>query len=181
MKLDIVVVLFVLIGLTACSGKTTTEQQSEPESSAHEWTEKDQQVFTKNCVGLLEIEGVDNAEDYCSCLLETSMREYPDPEEAMELEQSHIVEMFENSECIDDLLIVKIEDPWTEEAEALFVKECLTAQTAQGIDENTASGYCDCALNEIREIIPNPQHVISMTQEEMQHIIDTCSGKDDSE
>ncbi len=42
------------------------------------------------------------------------------------------------------------------------------------ITEDAADAYCDCALAEIKEIVPNPHHVMSLTQEELDHILNKC-------
>jgi len=106
--------------------------------------------------------------------LEASVEKYPDPDVAAELEQNDIVHMFEESKCLDDILLIKIEDPWTEEVEKLFVEHCQKAQAEQGVTEDAAKAYCDCSLVEIKQIVPNPHHVMSLTQEELDHILDKC-------
>ncbi len=97
------------------------------------WSEEDKDRFSSNCVGFLEGEGVAQAEKYCDCLLQSSMEEYPDVQEAIELEQTEIVTLFEQSKCIDELLLVKIEHPWTEEAEGLFLEHCQEGKRQQGM------------------------------------------------
>ncbi len=140
----------------------------------HQWTEKNMLEFERNCVGFLESEGVENAKMYCDCLLKSSFEAYPDATIAMELEQNEIVKLFEDSECIDNLLLVKIEDPWTEEVEQLFIEDCKIAQGKKGIDDAEANAYCTCGLSEIKKIIPNPQHVMSLTEEELASILENC-------
>ena len=71
-------------------------------------------------------------------------------------------------------MLIKIEDPWTEEVEKLFVKHCQKAQADQGVAEEVAKSYCDCALGEIKQIVPNPHHVMSLTEEELNHILEKC-------
>jgi hypothetical protein len=141
---------------------------------SHTWLEKDQMAFKSNCEGFLLREGVVDVETYCNCLLKSSMETYPDVEEAMELEQTEIVQMFEASDCIDELLLLKIEDPWTKETEALFLEHCQKGRIGQGDGETSAEAYCKCALDEVRQLIPNPQHVISLTQEELAQIFNKC-------
>lgn len=139
-----------------------------------EWSDEDRTRFNSNCVGFLGAEGVADSEKYCDCLLESSMAKYPDVELAMELEQTEIVSLFEQSECIDELLLVKIEHPWTEEAEELFKKHCKEGKMQQGSSDDDAEKYCDCALAEVRELIPNPHHVISLTEEELLQVFSKC-------
>ena len=170
--------LLTLLFISCTSGKKNdpTSESKELEATAvqHQWTDKHKLEFERNCVGFLEREGVVNAKEYCDCLLEASVTNYPDPEVASELEQNDIVKMFEESKCLDDILLIKIEDPWTEEVEKLFVKHCQEAQAEQGVGEDAAQAYCDCALVEIKEIVPNPHHVMSLTQEELDHILNKC-------
>ncbi len=123
---------------------------------------------------IFNLEGVENAKMYCDCLLKSSFEAYPDATIAMELEQNEIVKLFEDSECIDNLLLVKIEDPWTEEVEQLFIEDCKIAQGKKGIDDAEANAYCTCGLSEIKKIIPNPQHVMSLTEEELASILENC-------
>ena len=139
------------------------------------WSEKNKGEFESNCVRILEKEGVTDAKKYCDCLLESSMASYPDAEGAMELEQHEIVKLFEESKCLDDILLIKLEDPWTEDVEELFLKHCMEAQVNQGISEENASAYCDCALAEIKTIVPNPHHVMALTEEELAQVLEKCN------
>ena len=171
--------LIVLIAfMVSCNSKkkdTETEiQAADNKVVEHQWTDKHKLEFERNCVGFLESEGVVNAKEYCDCLLEVSVKNYPDPEVAAELEQNDIVALFEASKCMDDILLIKIEDPWTEEVEKLFVEYCQKAQADQGIGEEAAASYCDCALGEIKQIVPNPHHVMSLTEEELNHVLEKC-------
>jgi hypothetical protein len=138
------------------------------------WSEEDKNRFNSNCVEFREAEGVTDAEKYCDCLLQSSMEKYPEVQEAMELEQTAIVTLFEQSKCIDELLLVKIEHPWTEETEALFLEHCKEGRSKQGMSEVNAEKYCNCALAEVRVLIPNPHHVISLTEEELAHVFNKC-------
>ena len=140
----------------------------------HQWTEKNMLEFERNCVGFLEADGVKNAKVYCDCLLKSSFEAYPDATIAMELEQNEIVKLFEDSECIDDLLLIKIENPWTEEVEQLFIEHCKIAQAKIGVEDTEANAYCACGLGEIKKIIPHPQHVMSLTEEELASILENC-------
>lgn len=167
--------IVALIVMAGC-GKEKKEDvlKNEVVESKHQWTDKNLLDFEKNCVGFLETEGVENAKVYCDCLLESSVKAYPDPAVAMELEQNEIVKLFEDSKCMDDLLLIKIEDPWTEEVEQLFLEHCKSAQIKKGVSEVGANEYCSCALIEIKEIVPNPHHVMALTQEELDHILNKC-------
>ena len=171
------ILLFILF-FSCTSGKKEDAKEDFQAGDApvaeHQWTDKNKFEFERNCVGFLEREGIVNAKEYCDCLLEVSIKNYPDPEVAAELEQNDIVEMFEKSRCLDDILLIKLEDPWTEEVEKLFVDHCQKAQADQGVAQDDAKAYCDCALLEIKEIVPNPHHVMSLTQEELDHILDKC-------
>ena len=163
-----------LMIFTGC-GKEKKEAASDPVAEAkHEWTEKNMLEFERNCIGFLESEDVENAKIYCDCLLESSVEAYPDPAIAMELEQNEIVELFVNSNCVDDLLLIKIEDPWTEEVDQLFLEHCKIAQIEKGVSDSQADDYCACALGEIKEIVPNPHHVMALTQEELDHVLKKC-------
>ncbi len=169
----------VFLVLFSCNSKKKEVLENESkfektETAEHQWTDKNKLEFERNCVGILEREGVVDAKNYCDCLLEASVKNYPDPEVASELEQNDIVQLFEESNCLDDILLIKLEDPWTEEVEKLFVEHCQKAQAEQGITEDAADAYCDCALAEIKEIVPNPHHVMSLTQEELDHILNKC-------
>ena len=165
--------IFILISCGK-EKKKETSSSTEPIESKHQWTEKDMLEFERNCVGFLESEDVQNAKQYCDCLLASSVEAYPDPAVAMELEQNEIVSLFVNSKCVDDLLLIKIEDPWTEEVEQLFLEHCKTAQKEKGVKQADADTYCSCALGEIKQIVPNPQHVMTLTEEELTHILEKC-------
>jgi len=168
--------LISILMLISCGKekKKDTSSTTETVESTHQWTEKNMLEFERNCVGFLESEDVQNAKKYCDCLLESSIEAYPDPTVAMELEQNEIVSLFVNSKCVDDLLLIKIEDPWTEEVEQLFLEHCKTAQKETGVAEADADTYCACALGEIKQIVPNPQHVMTLTEEELAHVLAKC-------
>lgn len=169
--------MFLVLILTLSCGndkKENTEQMKSAEMG-HQWTEKEMLEFERNCIGSLESEGVENAKVYCDCLLESSIEAYPDPVVAIELEQNDIVALFEKSNCLDDLLMIKIENPWTEEVEEKFLQYCKTAQIEKGATESKAADYCACALGEIKEIIPNPHHVMALTEEELSHVLEKCN------
>ena len=174
-NLSSVFVLAAFLLFTACAEKKKNAPAQEEPESTHQWTEKNKLDFEKNCVVFLQKEGVENPKPYCDCLLQSSLESYPDPEVAMELEHEHIAELFINSKCLDDLLLIKIEDPWTDEVEQVFLEHCRKGQQSKGVTEENANKYCDCALEEIKKIIPNPQHVISLTEEELQHILAKCN------
>jgi len=164
-----------LLFLTSCvKDKKEENPVKDIVEAKHQWTEKNMLEFERNCVGFLESEDVQNAKNYCDCLLESSIEAYPDPRLAMELEQNEIVRLFVESKCVDDLLLIKIEDPWTEEVEQLFLEHCKIAQKEKGVAEADADTYCSCALREIKQIVPNPQHVMTLTEEELAHVLEKC-------
>lgn len=173
MKLSQITYLLLICLAISCNQKSSQENSIEADVT-HSWTETDMISFQSNCIGFLENEGVSDPSKYCNCLLESSLIKYPDVEEAMELEQHEIVSMFENSDCIDELLLVKIEQPWTEESEELFIKSCQESKMRQGLTEGQSLEYCSCALEEVKLIIPNPQHVISLTEEELKRVFNKC-------
>lgn len=174
---NLILILFTMFLLASCGKEkkgTTTSKEAEIVEIEHQWTEKDMLEFERNCVGFLESEGVENAKTYCDCLLESSVEAYPDPAVAMELEQNEIVELFIKSTCMDELLLIKIEDPWTEEVDQLFLEHCKIAQKEKGVTDADASDYCSCALGEIKQIVPNPHHVMTLTEKELAHILEAC-------
>lgn len=173
-KTLILILVSIFLFVTCGKEKKSETSASEIVESEHQWTEKNMLEFERNCIGFLESEDVENAKKYCDCLLESSIEAYPDPAIAMELEQNQIVELFVNSKCVDDLLLIKIEDPWTEEVEQLFLEHCKTTQIENGIAETEADNYCSCALDEIKKIVPNPQHVMALTEEELAHVLEKC-------
>jgi len=171
-SIRLLLLIFLIAGCEKVKKTETTAK--EIVETEHQWTEENMLEFEKNCVGFLESEGVENAKNYCDCLLESSVKAYPDPAVAMELEQNEIVKLFVDSKCVNDLLLIKIEDPWTEEVEQIFLEHCKKNQLKNGVAENNAESYCDCALSEIKEIVPNPHHVMSLTQDELDHILNKC-------
>ena len=177
MKKYIVLLLLILplFLLNGCKKKNKAASAEKVDATEHQWEENNMLEFERNCVGFLESESVVNAKKYCDCLLKYSVEAYPDPAEAMELEQNEIVELFVNSKCVDDLLLIKIEDPWTEEVEQLFVENCKTAQKDKGVSDHDADNYCSCALGEVKQIVPNPHHVMTLTEEELAMILKKCN------
>ena len=167
----LITILFISCNKGKKEGNT---EQKEVAETKHQWSEKEMLEFERNCIGSLESEGVENAKVYCDCLLKSSVEAYPDPSVAIELEQNDIVALFEKSNCLDDLLMIKIEDPWTEDVEQLFLEHCKTSQIESGVSDSEADDYCGCALGEIKKIVPNPHHVMALTQEELDHIFAKC-------
>ena len=169
------VMLITILFISCNKGKEEgNTEKKEVAETKHQWSEKEMLEFERNCIGSLESERVENAKVYCDCLLKSSVEAYPDPSVAIELEQNDIVALFEKSNCLDDLLMIKIEDPWTEEVEQLFLEHCKTSQIESGVSDSEADDYCDCALGEIKKIVPNPHHVMALTQEELDHIFAKC-------
>ena len=166
--------LFFSCGNEKKNEATEATAAGEPTATEHQWTDKNKFEFERNCVAFLESEGVEKAKNYCDCLLETSLEAFPDPEVASELTQDEIVALFEKSECLDDLLLIKLEDPWTEEVEQMFLTHCQIAQKEKGVADEKAAAHCSCALDEIKEIIPNPHHVMTLTEEELAQILAKC-------
>lgn len=173
-KTSILFVFSVVLLLSCGKEKKETVSEKEVVQSKHQWTEKNMLEFERNCVGFLESEDVQNAKEYCDCLLKSSVEAYPDAQVAMALEQNEIVDLFVKSKCLDDLLLIKIEDPWTDEVEQLFLEHCKIAQNEKGTSESDADAYCSCALGEIKKIVPNPQHVMALTEDELTHILEKC-------
>ena len=172
---SVAIMLTVFLLLSCGKEKKKVDTASKAVKSEHQWTEKNMLEFERNCIGFLESEDVQNAKVYCDCLLKSSIEAYPDAQLAMELEQNEIVELFVNSNCVDDLLLIKIEDPWTEEVDQLFLEHCKIAQIEKGVSDSQADDYCACALGEIKEIVPNPHHVMALTQEELDHVLEKCN------
>lgn len=171
-------VIFLGLFITSCANrkKETANQEKAKTTTeiSHNWTDHDILAFEKNCNGFLIAQAVENPEKYTDCLLKTVIEEYPNPDDAISLNQNELVALFENSNCLDDILLVKIESPWDEEVEKIFLKECLANAKKNYSSEEEAKTYCDCALEEIKKIIPNPQHVIMLTEEELNTILENC-------
>ena len=166
-----------MLGLLACKDQksaTTDTAPSKEEEVQKVWSERQDQEFLKNCNGFLENESVEGASTYCNCLLNATKKAHPDPETAMTLEQNDIVSLFEESGCLDDYLMVKIEDPWTDEVSAAFISQCETTQIEGGAEEAVAKAYCSCALDKIKELIPQPQHLVQLTEAELSGILEDC-------
>lgn len=175
MKYTIVLLAVIFFWLSGCKqNKKKTTDIPESRAILVSWSDEEKKSFIANCEGFLVSEGVEDAREYCDCLLESSIENFPDFKEATALEQTEIVDLFERSQCIDELLLVKIEHPWTEEAEEFFITSCQQGKLGQGWNEEESINYCSCALEQIREIIPNPHHVISLTEEELSLVFNAC-------
>ncbi len=171
------IIFFTILALlsTSCENKKKGKVESEAAIEIeHSWSEANKAALQKNCIGFLVSDAVEHPGKYCDCLLETVIKNYPMPEDAIALSQHELAKLFENSECIDDILLIKIESPWDEEVEKIFLDECLTSAKKKYSTEVEAKTYCDCALVEIKKIIPNPQHVIALTENELNLILEKC-------
>ena len=147
--------------------KTVTEK-------THSWTENDKLIFQKNSNGFLTAHSVENPEKYTNCLLKTVIDKYPNPDDALEIGQNELTKLFEESDCLDGLLLVKIVSPWNKETEQIFLDNCVSSAKKNAMTAEQAKTYCDCALIKVKEIIPNPQHLITLTEEEYNSILKDC-------
>jgi hypothetical protein len=172
----VVLAIFSGLLLTSCENKkkeslgeekTTTEKKDN-------WTSEAKQAFKDNSNAFLIAHSVDNPEKYTDCLLKTVMDKYPNPDEAMEIGQNELSDLFEKSSCIDDLVLVKIVSAWNAETEKIFLKNCINSAQKNAMIAKDAKSYCDCALGKIKKMIPNPQHVITLTEEEYKTILKEC-------
>ena len=176
LKIGIFFLLSIVIINCKEQKKESKEEQETKElkSEKHAWNEEQKEAFINNCESFLIAEGIDNPESYAKCLLDLVIENYPIPDEALNISQQEMVTLFESSDCLDDLLLIKIENPWTPEVEDVFLEHCIEAQIKQGKSKEEAERYCDCALGEIKDIIPNPHHVMTLTQEELDRILNNC-------
>ena len=173
--IHIIFVIVLALLFTSCKNKKKGEGESQEATEIeHSWSEANKAAFQKNCIGFLVSDSVEHPGTYCDCLLETVIKNYPTPEDAIALNQNELAKLFENSECIDDILLIKIENPWDKEVEKVFLDECLTSAKKKYSTEVEAKTYCDCALVEIKIIIPNPQHVMDLTENELNLILEKC-------
>ena len=170
-------VIFLGLFLTSCENKKKDTENHDKlkivTEETNNWTSADKQAFKDNSNSFLTAHAVENPEKYTDCLLKTVIDKYPNPEDALSSSQNKMLILFEKSDCLDNLLLVKIESAWNKDTEALFLKECL-ANAKKNSTVKNAETYCDCALTEIKKIIPNPQHVISLTEEELNTILKKC-------
>ncbi len=171
------IIFIAILGLlfTSCARKKKGKAKSDKSSEiSHNWSEDYKATFQQNCTGFLVSESVEHPQKYCDCLLETVIHKYPMPEEAISLSEHELAKLFEISECIDDILLIKIESPWNQNIEKVFLKECFESARKDYDLEQEAKTYCNCALVEVKKIIPNPQHVIDLTQDELNLILEKC-------
>ena len=165
----VVLVIFSGLLLTSCENKkkeSSGEEKTTTEKKDN-WTSEAKQAFKDNSNAFLIAHSVDNPEKYTDCLLKTVMDKYPNPDEAMEIGQNELSDLFEKSSCIDDLVLVKIVSAWNEETEKIFLKNCIASAQKNAMTyrrrAEDAKSYCDCAFGKIKKMIPNPQHVITLT------------------
>ncbi len=171
-------VVFSGLLLTSCENKKKDTVNQEVLKTAtektHNWTENDKLAFQKNSNGFLIAHSVENPEKYTNCLLKTVMNKYPNPDDALELDQNELSVLFEKSTCINDLVLVKIISAWNEETEQMFLKNCISSAQKNTMTTDEAKTYCDCALAKTKKIIPNPQYLIALTDEEYNSILKDC-------
>ena len=174
----VVLAIFSGLLLTSCENKKEKSSDKEKEKITIEkkdnWTSEAKQAFQDNSNAFLIAHSVENPEKYTDCLLKTVMDKYPNPDEAMEIGQNELSDLFEKSSCIDDLVLVKIVSAWNEETEKIFLKNCITSAQKNAMTAEDAKSYCDCAFGKIKKMIPNPQHVITLTEEEYKTILKEC-------
>ncbi len=147
--------------------ETTTEKKQA-------WTNEQIESFKLNSNLFLKAHTVENPDKYTNCILKITMEKYPDAEDALSSSQNEMLVLFEKSDCLDNLLLVKIESAWNKETEALFLKNCITSAKKNTMTDKDAKDYCDCALTKVKKIIPNPQYAIKLTEEEYKSVLEDC-------
>ncbi len=171
-------VVFSGLLLTSCETKkneSTNKEKSETSVvKKQNWTTEAEQAFKENSNGFLIAHSVENPEKYTDCLLKTVMDKYPNPDDALELGQNELSVLFEKSACINDLVLVKIISAWNKETEQMFLENCMSSSQKNTMTADEAKTYCDCALAKTKKIIPNPQYLIALTDEEYNSILKDC-------
>ena len=172
------ITLFMSLITFSCSTKkkedvATTKKETVTEKK-QAWTNEQIESFKQNSNLFLKAHAVENPDKYSDCILKITMEKYPDAEDALSSSQNEMLTLFEKSNCLDNLLLVKIESAWNKDTEALFLKNCISSAKKNAMTDKDAKDYCDCALTKVKKIIPNPQYAIKLTEEEYKSVLEDC-------
>lgn len=175
-RLSIISLVWITI-LSSCSTSTSDTSQKEDTSEASfvsPWSEQENQQFKSDCEKLAQEMKSEGHMVYCECLLKTVSQSYPDHNNTHNLTQSQWVDLLISSDCHDDEFTEDYGSGWDVPSSEAFLEGCKTSELANGSSAETADTFCNCALDQIKEKIPNPQYSSQVTQEEMQEILAAC-------
>lgn len=128
-------VFLTLILLIGCSAKTKKS-----------WTEADKKLFLQNCIENSRKGLGERTESYCNCLLDTTVKKYPDAKKAMHLSMGENLDLMKN--CLKG---------WTAYEQKVFIDTCI-AKSAYTLGAEKAKSYCDCMLIKVRKKYPDAIH-----------------------
>ena len=100
--------LVIIILLILLTKSTNSERQIDINNIEQVWTEKGKQEFLKSCIDSKPIKGLtsDENEEYCKCVLEKTIIEYPNPNEIGDYLPDEFV-IKAGKECLEELKIMK--------------------------------------------------------------------------
>jgi hypothetical protein len=87
MKLSTLPLLFIFL-FSSCNS----------EESKSNWPENEKEAFMTECTSNADSQPGIDAEDYCSCMLDKVMKEYPTPEDALKIDMEWMMEKAQ--ECL---------------------------------------------------------------------------------
>ena len=172
-------VALLLFGLLCCKedkNKADIQTNEETAEIAHNWSDDDKTLFSNNCLKYFNDIDKEKSEEYCDCLLKSTMQAESEPSKAMAIEQKDLAGLFLRSECLDGLEAERGKSPWDEGLESEFKGSCVKSQMKQGKSEDEANSFCDCALTKVKAMVPHPQHFMAYTEKEMQQLTEGCAN-----
>ena len=101
-------VLIIVLLLIPLTRSTETVSDNKKNNSAQGWTEVAKEEFLNSCIKSKPIKGLtqNETEEYCKCVLEKTIIEYPNPNEIGDyLPDEFVIKV--GRECLEELKIIK--------------------------------------------------------------------------
>lgn len=143
--------------------------------AAQSWNAEEQQKIRQDCMKEASsalIPGAAN--DYCDCYLSSFLQHYPDRSTAVQ--DSVLIRI--SDACME---MVKYRYPggpfierWTEDSRSAFVSSCKRKLSGTKVN---ADNYCNCMLEKVIAIQPDPRLVQSIEQLILDQFALECLGK----
>ena len=172
--------IYPLLCFALMVGCQNSENQQTKENeitlSDHQWTEVELNEFSIQCNTVAKYFAGDKAEEYCDCVIELITSDVPDPDVAHEMADHEWIALLENSTCHEKFDIPMIENKWTDEVTKSFLTGCIESAIDRYEDAETAKEFCNCSLEKTKELIPNPNFAIMLTEEEYRQILSSCNS-----
>lgn len=157
-----------------CSSGTQKSDASREDIVESKWSAEEIEQFKSDCQQLASELHDDGEEIYCDCLFADVNKQFPDHNDTHDLSQTEWIKLIVNSDCHDDKFTKDYGSGWDEASSQAYLEGCRTAKMADGVSESEAESFCNCTLEKVKSLIPNPQFSTEVSEEELSEILASC-------